>query len=121
MGREPLTDAAARQHELRGLHAVEVHDLVAAVTAHMNTDHPEDNLLIVRALGGIPEASGASMTGYDETGAHFEVTAPAGTSSVTVPWSEPILERGTIRREVVRMYNEACSILGVTARGEGDH
>ena len=93
----------------------------AAVIGHMNGDHPEDNLLIVRALGGIPEASGASMTGYDETGAHFEVTAPAGTSSVTVPWSEPILERGTIRREVVRMYNEACSILGVTARGEGDH
>ena len=34
-------------------------EISAAVADHMNTDHPEDNLLIVRSLGGVPDATDA--------------------------------------------------------------
>ena len=95
--------------------------VVTAVTGHMNGDHPEDNLMIVQALGGAGSATAATMTGYNEDGATFDANVDGENVAVTVPWAEPILERATIRHEVVRMYNEACAILGVTPRGEGDH
>lgn len=92
-----------------------------AVVDHMNDDHPDDNLLIVRALGGQPDASAAVMTGYHEQGATFSATVGGTDIEVTVPWAVPIEERATIRHEVVRMYQESCAALGVTPRGEGSH
>jgi len=96
-------------------------EVQAAVVAHMNGDHREDNLLIVRALAGRPDADAATMTGYDENGAWFDATADGVTEAVAVQWAVPISDRGVIRTEVVRMYREACEVLGVTARGEGEH
>lgn len=92
-----------------------------AVVAHMNGDHVDDNLLIVRSLGDRPDATAAVMTGYDEHGAGFDATVAGGTVPVVVPWSAPITDRGAIRVEVVRMYHDACRALGVTPRGEGEH
>lgn len=97
-------------------------EVVLAVTSHMNTDHPEDNLLIVRSLGGRPHASAATMTGYDEAGARFDAVVDGASVEALVPWAVPITERATIRQEVVRMYQEACAALGVeprTAEGPG--
>lgn len=96
-------------------------EVEAAVVAHMNGDHVEDNLLIVRALGGRHDATAALMTGYDEQGAHFDATVEEGTVDVVVPWEVPLIDRATIRVEVVRMYHEACAALGVTPRGAGEH
>ena len=96
-------------------------DVVAAVTAHMNGDHADDNVLIVRALGGVPDATSAEMIGCDETGIHFVAATPAGPSSVTVPWGTPIEDRAGIRLEVVRMYHEACTALGVEPRQAEEH
>ncbi|MBX3313950.1 MAG: DUF2470 domain-containing protein [Actinobacteria bacterium] len=96
-------------------------EVVAAVTAHMNTDHPEDNLLIARSLGGAPDATGATMADVSPAGATFRVTSGDGERDVTVPWAVEVTERATIRHEVVRMYHEACDALGVTPRGAEDH
>ncbi len=96
-------------------------EVVAAVVAHMNADHPEDNVLIVRALGGRPDATAARLAAVDPVGAHFEVDTPTGPASATVAWAGPVTERPHIRHEVVRMYQEACAALGVTPRGEGEH
>jgi glyoxylase-like metal-dependent hydrolase (beta-lactamase superfamily II) len=96
-------------------------EVQAAVVSHMNGDHAYDNLLIVKALGGIDDATAATMTGYDEEGARFDATVDGEVVPVVVPWAVPIEDRGTIRVEVVRMYCEACEALGVTPRGEGDH
>lgn len=96
-------------------------EVQAAVVAHMNGDHVEDNLLIVRALASVPEASAAVMTGYDEEGARFDATVDGATVAVVVPWATPITDRGVIRVEVVRMYLEACEALGIAPRGEGEH
>jgi len=92
-----------------------------AVAAHMNSDHPEDNLLIARSLGGLPGATDATMTGFDEAGAHFRAVVDGAPTPFQVPWDRPITERGDIRIEIVRMYHEACEALGVEPRAAGEH
>ncbi|MDT0327269.1 DUF2470 domain-containing protein [Nocardiopsis sp. DSM 44743] len=92
-------------------------EVVTAVTAHMNGDHPEDTLLICRALGGLPEATGARMTGLDGEGGDYAVTVDGTEHTVRIPWARPLTERAQIRVEVVRMYQEACAKLGLTPRG----
>lgn len=96
-------------------------EIEAAVVAHMNGDHADDNLLIVRSLGGLPGATAATMTGISPDGARFEGIVDGEAQAVTIPWSGPIADRGAIRIEVVRMYEEACAALGVAPRGAGEH
>ncbi|SHI88363.1 Protein of unknown function [Nocardiopsis flavescens] len=92
-------------------------EVVTAVTAHMNGDHPEDTLVICRGLGGVPDATGARMTGLDGEAGEYAVTVGGTERSVRIPWSEPLTERAQIRREVVRLYRESCTALGLTPRG----
>ena len=96
-------------------------EIEAAVVAHMNGDHPDDNLLIVRALGGLPDATEATMTGISPAGAAFAGVVDGTSQATIVPWSGPIEDRGAIRVEVVRMYHEACAALGVEPRQAGEH
>ena len=93
-------------------------EVVAAVTKHMNGDHPEDTLVICRSLGGRPEATAARMTGLDGEGGDYAVTIDGAEQTIRVPWSEPLTERAQIRAEVVRMYREGCVRLGLAPRGE---
>ena len=96
-------------------------DVVAAVCRHMNDDHPDDSLLICRTLGGKPAATAARMTGLDADGAEFEVSVGSGVDHVRLPWSTTVTERPQIRREVVRMYEEACAAAGQTPRTAAQH
>jgi hypothetical protein len=90
-------------------------ETVTAVLAHMNGDHDDDNLLIARAFGD-PAADAASMTGLDEHAGEWGYTVAGESRSVRVPWTAEISERAEIRREVVVVYDRACSILGITPR-----
>lgn len=92
-----------------------------AVLAHMNDDHRDDNLVIVRAFGGHPDASAASMTTFDGDGAEWSVVRADGTpSTVRVAWlGGPIAERAEVRREIVALYDEACVRLGLEPRAHG--
>jgi hypothetical protein len=97
-------------------------DVVAAVTAHMNSDHPEDNLLIVRSLGAVPDAVSATLVDVGPAGARFAAQLADGeTTEATVAWAGPVTERVAIRHEVVRMYHEACAALGVEPRAAEEH
>jgi len=96
-------------------------DVVAAITRHMNEDHPEDSVLICRSLGSQPSTTAAVMTGLDADGADFTATTDAGTVAVRIPWSERLTERPQVRAEVVRMYHEACAALGVEPRPPVEH
>ena len=92
--------------------------VISAVVAHMNGDHPEDNLLIARAFGR-PEATASAMVGLDASGGRWLVTDESGEKELTVAWpGGPISERAEIRREVVVLYKAACEKLGVTPREE---
>ncbi len=95
-------------------------EVIAAVTRHMNDDHAADNVVIVQALGGVPDATAATMTGCDATGISFEATTPDGARSTTIAWSGPVTERPQIRTEVAAMYHRACDELGI-APAAGEH
>lgn len=91
-------------------------DVIQAVARHMNHEHDDDALMIVQALGGVPDASAATVTFLDGDGVDFAVRAGAAERTVRVPWSRPLTERPEIRQEFVRMYHEAAKALGVPPR-----
>ena len=83
-------------------------EIVEAVTEHMNGDHLDDSLLIVRQLGGVADAVAARTSGFDLLGMTFTATLADGTERhVTVPFSGPLGGRADIRAEVVAMYEAA--------------
>lgn len=96
-------------------------DVVAAITRHMNEDHPDDSVLICRSLGGQPSTTAATMTGLDADGADFTAETDAGPVDIRIPWSERLTERPQVRAEVVRMYHDACAALGVEPRPPVEH
>ncbi|MEV0203346.1 DUF2470 domain-containing protein [Nonomuraea sp. NPDC050691] len=90
-------------------------EAVEAIKRHMNDDHGDDALLIVRALGGRPEATSALTSGVDGEAIEFTVD---GGERVRVPWGDTLTERAQVRMAVVRLYRQACAELGVEPRGE---
>jgi hypothetical protein len=90
-------------------------DVVRAVLAHMNDDHNDDSLLIARAFAA-PDATSATMTTLDHLGGTWVYTVHDEKREVTVPWSAEIAERPEIRREIVRLYEQACERLGLAPR-----
>lgn len=92
--------------------------VIDAVTAHMNGDHPEDNLLIAQAFGAA-EATDSRMIGLTDVAGRWLVTTAAGEHELDVAWpGGPIATRPDIRREVVALYKAACEKLGVEPREE---
>jgi len=92
-------------------------DVVSAILHHMNDDHRDDNLLIVRAFAD-GAASSAEMLDLDGDGGSWRFTTESGESTTTtVPWpSGPIDERPAVRREIVALYDAACARLGIQPR-----
>ncbi|PTR22862.1 uncharacterized protein DUF2470 [Rhodococcus sp. OK519] len=86
--------------------------VITAVTGHMNGDHTEDNLLIVRAFAQ-PNASAARMTGLDGDAGEWVADVDGAERTVHVPWLGPVTDRASIRTEVVALYRAACDKLGV--------
>ncbi|MGB3375343.1 MAG: biliverdin-producing heme oxygenase [Microbacterium sp.] len=94
--------------------------IVSAVTAHMNGDHSDDNLLIARAFGHA-DATASTMTSLDARRGVWRVTDAVGEHELSLDWpGGAITERPQVRREVVMLYREACRRLGVAPREEHD-
>jgi len=92
-------------------------EIVAAVLHHMNDDHTDDNVLIIRAFAGVePDTDTATMTTLDHVGGTWTYTVDGTEHQLTVPWSREISERPEIRREVVVLYDAACAKLGIEPR-----
>lgn len=93
-------------------------DVISAVLRHMNHDHSGDSILIARAFSDAGDGvTDAVMTGLDGDGGVWTVTAGGETAALRVQWpGGPITERPEIRREVVALYDLACTRLGVTPR-----
>jgi len=81
----------------------------------MNTDHAEDNLVIVRAFANA-DAAAANMSGLDADGGDWTVTVHGAERVVHIPWTIPVAERADIRRAVTLMYRSACARLGIEPR-----
>ncbi len=91
-------------------------EVVAQIARHMNDDHADDNVLIVRALGGMPSATAARMSGLDADAMEFAAAVDGIEVPVRIPFAERLTERRQVRAEAVRMYREACSALGLDPR-----
>ena len=91
-------------------------DVVEAVCRHMNDDHAEDGLLIVRTLGGHPDAERVVADGLDGEGMDFTVEAGGRSSRVRVPFDAPVTERPQVRLAVVRLHEKACDAAGLARR-----
>ncbi|MFI6629869.1 DUF2470 domain-containing protein [Nonomuraea fuscirosea] len=90
-------------------------DAVEAIKRHMNDDHAGDSLIIVRGMGGRPEATSAVTSDVDAEAITFTID---GGELVRVPWGATLTERAQVRKAVVTLYREACDRLGLPARGE---
>lgn len=95
--------------------------VIDAVRDHMNLDHTDDSLLIVRSLGKEPSATEAEVATMDGNVLVFKAVVDGSSREVSVPWSEPLTERPQIRVEIERMYHEACAALGVKPRDPEEH
>lgn len=95
--------------------------VIDGVSSHMNLDHEDDSLLIVRSLGNRPNAESATVSYLDGEGLDFEAIEGGKKSTVRVPWSKPLTERGEVRVDIERMYYEACAALGVKPREAEEH
>ncbi|MGI5169491.1 DUF2470 domain-containing protein [Spirillospora sp. CA-253888] len=91
-------------------------DVVRQIMRHMNEDHAGDCAMIARALGGVPGATAARMSGMDADGIDFAAAVDGAEVPVRIPWSERLTERVQVRREVVRMSDEAREVLGLAPR-----
>ena len=91
-------------------------EVVAQIARHMNDDHAEDNVLIVRGLGGMDAATTARVSGMDADGMEFAAAVNGVEVPVRIPFAERLTERRQVRAEAVRMYREACAALGVEPR-----
>jgi hypothetical protein len=81
--------------------------VVAAVLAHMNDDHADDCLDIVRAYGQ-PHATAARMVDLDSEAGVYAATVDGADVEVRIAWpSGAISERPQIRVAVVEVHAEA--------------
>ncbi len=90
-------------------------EVVGAILHHMNDDHTDDSLAIVRSFAEA-EATSASMTGFDSSATTWDVTVDGDVRSATIAWLGPVVERADVRREVVALYDAAVERLGLPAR-----
>jgi putative heme iron utilization protein len=88
-------------------------EAVEQIARHMNEDHAEDNVLIVRGLGGIATATAARVSGVDVDAMEFAAVVNGIEVPVRIPFGERLTERRQVRTEAVRMYRDACTALGV--------
>ena len=93
-------------------------DVVDAVLAHMNDDHRDDNVLIVRAFAG-RHADTAVMSDLDGRGGTWRYSFEGEEHELHLPWSEelterpddPARDRGALRRRVHAARRGAATAL----------
>ncbi len=87
-------------------------DVVRAVCAHMDDDHRDDALLVVRTLGGQPQAADVRTTGVDSSALHLLADVGGAQVPVRVPFARPVRDRSELRAAVVELAERARSAGG---------
>ena len=87
--------------------------VVTGVIGHMNGDHLEDSLDIVRAYGQ-PDATSARMVDLDTEVGVWAAVVDGADVEVRVPWpGAPLAERPQLRVAVVALHEAAREKLGL--------
>jgi putative heme iron utilization protein len=87
----------------------------AGAISHLNEDHADALLEMVRALGGHPDATAARCTDADRTGLDLVAEVDSSETPVRVDYDEPINEPAGLRKATVKLAHRAREILGQQA------
>ncbi|HEY7046261.1 MAG TPA: DUF2470 domain-containing protein [Jatrophihabitantaceae bacterium] len=82
-------------------------DLDAAIW-HLNDSHAAESLLMVRTLGGQPRAEAAWVGELDQDGIDFLAEVDGAPAVIRVPWAGRVYGFCDLRRELKRLYEQAC-------------
>ncbi len=80
--------------------------------AHLNEDHDDALLEMVKALGGRPQATAARCVDADRSGLDLVATTPEGEVDVRVAYEEPIDGPEGLRKATVKLAQRARAELG---------
>jgi putative heme iron utilization protein len=86
-------------------------EAAAGILNHMNEDHAEASLAYARALGGIAEASAATMTAVDRYGFELAATTPGGPRATRVAFDSPVSTADEVRMAMVALVKRARATL----------
>ncbi len=82
----------------------------AGILAHMNDDHGDAVLAYARALAGIADAEGATMTAVDRYGFELAVKTPRGPRATRLAFDEPVATSDEVRRAMVALVKRARGV-----------
>ncbi len=85
-------------------------DAAAGIIEHMNDDHADANLLYAQVLGGLDEATTATMTGVDRYGMTLQVTTPSGPRLARIPFLAPLEGADGAQAAVIELLQHARSL-----------
>ena len=83
----------------------------AGILRHMNDDHASAVLAYARALAGIADASGATMTAVDRYGFEIAAATPEGPRAARLEFDAPVATADDVRRVLVAMVKRARAAL----------
>ena len=101
--------------DAEGWYAAEPDPLVAAaprILSHMNEDHQDAMRLYCEAFSRAGAVEEVTMTGVDRYGFEMSVTTPEGPRPVRVAFSEPAVDAGAVRAQMVSLVQRARAQLG---------
>jgi len=83
----------------------------AGAIKHLNDDHDDALLDMVRAIGGCPEATTARCVDADRTGLDLVAETPSGEVDVRVLYDVPIDAPEGLRKATVKLAHRARAAL----------
>ena len=87
------------------------------ILAHMNVDHADAVLICAQALGGLPEATSATMIGVDRYGFELRAATPEGPRKARIAFPVAITSADEVRGAVVGRVRAARERLAAQAAG----
>lgn len=91
------------------------HDPISAVSRsvieHMNEDHAAANLDYARGLGGLTDATAASLIAIDSNGISLSVERPHGTQEISIAFPEKLQAAEEIRPALIKLLQAARGVL----------
>merc|ERR1719240_489176 len=87
----------------------------AGAVKHMNEDHGEHTLLMVKSMGGMPEATEASVLNIDRYGFDVLAETPSGKRRSRIGWlnRRKLTSGDEVRLAMVELTSKARELLGI--------
>jgi putative heme iron utilization protein len=85
----------------------------------MNEHYAHSNLMYARVYGQLWQATEARMVALDKEGMELDVTVPAGTQRVRIPFAQRVQDEGEAQQTLVEMSFNARDVLAQQARQNG--